>query len=82
MQDDQYTSNNTSILCILYKLFKIKAFLSENVLDSFINPKIYFNLKKLFCVEELPLQMKSTYKPYLCILDKRVFFLVSIYNKE
>ena len=81
MQDDQYTSNHTSILCILLKLLKIKAFLSENVLDSFINPKIYFNVKKLFCVEELLLQTRSTYKPYLCILDEHVFF-VSIYNKE
>ena len=80
MQDDQYTSNTTSILCILFKLLKIKAFLSENVGPTwlFINPKIYFNVKKLFCVEELLLQTRSTYKPYLCILDKHVFFGVNL----
>ena len=45
--DDQCTSNNTSILCILLKLLEIKAYLSENVLDTFINPKIYFNAKNV-----------------------------------
>ena len=82
MQDNQCTSNSTSILCILLKLLKIKVFLSENVLDAFINPKNYLNVKnEMFCVEELVLQKRSTYKPYLCILDKHMF-LVSIYNRK
>ena len=79
MQDDQCTSNNTLILCILLKLLKFQAFLSETVLDAFINPKIYFNVKKkLFCVEELLLQKRPTCKPFLCILDKHVFFGVNL----
>ena len=41
--------------------------------------KIYFKgKKKLFCVEELLLQKRSTYKPYLRILDKHVFLGVNL----
>ena len=46
MQDNLSTSNNTYIdlMYFTYILKKLKAFLSENVLDAFINPKIYFTV--------------------------------------
>ena len=32
----------------------------------------------MFCVEELLVQKRSTYKPNLCILDKHMFFGVNL----
>ena len=78
MQDDQCTSNNTSMLCF-YIVKNIKEFLSENVLDEKRSiQKFTLREKKLFCVEELLLQKRSTYKPYLRILDKHVFWGVNL----
>ena len=46
MQDDLSTSNNTYIdfMYFTYIRKNLKHFLSENVLDAFINPKVYFNV--------------------------------------
>ena len=78
MRDDQCTSNNTSMLCFLH-CKNFKEFLSENVLDEKRSiQKFTLRGKKLFCVEELLLQKRSTYKPFLRILDKHVFLGVNL----